>query len=42
VLQAKRWSMLLRAPPPASPGGKNPLQNMRALAIDDLNATLAA
>jgi hypothetical protein len=41
VLQTKRWSMLRRVPP-CFTWEKNPLQNMRALVIDHLTATVSA
>jgi hypothetical protein len=41
VLQTRRWSMLRRKPP-CFTWEKNPLQNMRALVIDYLRATVAA
>ena len=41
VLQSRRWAMLRRVPP-CFTWEKNPLQNMRALVIQHLRATLAA
>jgi hypothetical protein len=41
VLQTKRWSMLRRVPP-CFTWEKNPLQNVRALVISHLRATVAA
>ena len=41
VLQSRRWSMLRRVPP-CFTWEKNPLQNMRALVIAHLRATVAA
>jgi hypothetical protein len=41
VLHTRRWSML-RRDPPCFTWEKNPLQNMRALVIDYLRATVAA
>jgi hypothetical protein len=39
VLQTQRWSMLRRSPP-CFTWEKNPLQNMRALVLDHLRATV--
>ena len=41
VLQSKRWSMLRRVPP-CFTWERNPLQNVRALVIEHLRATVAA